>query len=318
MIAAAASSALILTVASQCARNMIQTASIASAAAAAAALQQGAVTSLSSSSSSSSSPTILDDLLSSTTTTARSSSDSNSIGDSLRKMNRADLLRVFAESRAPTPEELDEIICGSSDNAAGVMEWDGVLLDNNSKIMDLSSNVMTHALFGGIVLPWRLVGSGRKKKGMWKGKAFSSSSSASSRGKGVNRFGGRSSSTENNDDTAAQQQQQQQQQNDDSGFCRHGFEYSIQDSKLLPGTNSLRLVYSKYQSLPISLWHSMNDELRVVELNTSTSSTENNGNSNKEMVLIGMGWMGWSGGPLNCSPFLLERPRYTPLPTTSS
>lgn len=231
---------------------------------------------------------------------------------------------MFSESRAPTREELDEIICGnagstSDDDTAGVTEWDGILLDNNSKIMDLSSNTMTHALFGGIALPWRLVGSGRKKKGMWKGKAFSSSSSTtSSKGKGINRFGGGSSSSSSskNDDATAQQQQQQ---NDDSGFCRHGFEYSIQESKLLPGTKSLRLVYSKYQSLPISLWHSMNDELRVVELNTSTSSTtENNGNSKKEMVLIGMGWMGWSGGPLNCSPFLLERPRYTPLPTTTT
>lgn len=217
--------------------------------------------------------------------------------DRLRTMNREDLLRVFANSRAPTPSELSEWFSGEShgdgelpnerENENDLFEWDGVLLDNNGAIMTVVSNVMTHGLFGGIALPWRLTGASSKAKGRWKGKAFAkptSVSNSNSSGYGINRF--ESSSKDIKSKT----------------FQRHAFDYEIANSKLLPEDNNknnlcLRVNYAKYQSLPISLWASMRDELRVVDVDADKSN----------VVLIGVGSMGWSGGALNCSPFLLER-----------
>eukprot|EP00534_Pseudo-nitzschia_fraudulenta_P001820 CAMPEP_0201129408 /NCGR_PEP_ID=MMETSP0850-20130426/36856_1 /ASSEMBLY_ACC=CAM_ASM_000622 /TAXON_ID=183588 /ORGANISM="Pseudo-nitzschia fraudulenta, Strain WWA7" /LENGTH=267 /DNA_ID=CAMNT_0047398873 /DNA_START=131 /DNA_END=934 /DNA_ORIENTATION=- len=221
----------------------------------------------------------------------------------LKGMGREELLKVFSESRAPTPEELSEIICyrgnaernsekcgkSNDDNNNAICEWDGVLLDNNGKIMNLVSGLLTHGLFGGIGLPWRLMGPSSKAKGRWSGKAFGTLSSPGSPSVGTNRFVPAKS-------TAC--------------FRRHSFDFSISDSKLLPGTSSLRLEYKRHQSLPVSLWSSMVDEIRVVELlPRETTCNNENDSDNEDLVLIGMGWMGWSGGSLNCSPFLLEPSR---------
>lgn len=257
-IATATSSAIILVVASQCARNMIQTAGIRRDMA---TLEPESMPSLESGS---------------------------SPADSLRGMNRKDLLRVFASSRAPTAAELKQWFSSDENNDdESYCEWDGELLDNNGAFMTLVSKVVTHGLFGGIGLPWRLVGAPRKTKGHWNGKAFAKPEATGTSGRGINRFVSAASP---------------------SGFRRHVFEYEITKSDLLPGegSESLKLDYSKHQSFPTSIWGSMRDELRVVELPLDSNSK--NG-EDKDLVLIGMGSMAWSGGPLNCSPFLLERCR---------
>jgi hypothetical protein len=206
-----------------------------------------------------------------------SSDETTTTADRLRTMKRKDLLEVFANSRAPTLSELNEWFSCKG-------EWDAELLNNNSFIMNTSSSFMTHSLFGGIALPWRLVGKSSKAKGRWNGKAFGNA------GTGINRFLGK--------DVGG----------NPSSFLRHRFDYDIVQSKVLPkgdGGNdkssslALRLDYSRYQSLPLSLWASMRDELRVVEASMDED----------DILLIGMGWMGWSGGPLNCSPFMLKRRR---------
>jgi len=229
--------------------------------------------------------------------------------DQLQKLNRAQLLQLFLESKAPTPSELSEFIVCEHENGIAISDdddddddechgWNGILLDNNSKIMDLSSNIMTHTLFGGIGLPWRynMLGGGDnghqsnpKKRGMWNGKTFSSSkpSTTTIKGKGINRFV-MSSSIDNRETNEKENSTNNSNSNNNNNiFKRHEFDYSIEDSKLLPGTKSLQLKYANYQ-LPISLWYTMMDELRVIAIpgSTSTSST---------MILIGMGWMGWDG-----------------------
>lgn len=74
----------------------------------------------------------------------------------------------------------------------------------------------------------------------------------------------------------------------------HKFDMSIRASKLGSKDNSLILDYSKYQ-FPLSLWRTMMDEVRVVSL------------EGEPRVLIGLGYMAWSGGRWNSSPFLLYR-----------
>lgn len=112
-----------------------------------------------------------------------------------------------------------------------------------------------------------LFGKGRK----WNGKAFRANK------RGVNRF---HSKQINGTD------------------YQHEFDYSLEPSRI--GTShrsSISLCYSKYQ-FPLSLWHSMRDELKCVPVG--------NGDE-KVQVLIGFGSMSWSGGKLNASPFCLWR-----------
>jgi hypothetical protein len=271
VVVAAASSAILLTVASQCARNMIQTVDVRRRAAILPTMGDASCPAM---------PNPLASL--------SESSSADTTADRLRTMKRKDLLDVFASSRAPTPSELSEwFSCkgsekGENESTDEYCEWEAMLLDNNSFIMNASSSFMTHALFGGIALPWRLVGNSSKAKGRWNGKAFGTA------GRGINRFLGKDA------------------ENNPSSFRRHAFDYDIVKSKILPegdgndkNTLALRLDYSRYQSLPISFWASMRDELRVVEASMDED----------DIVLIGMGWMGWSGGPLNCSPFMAKRRR---------
>jgi len=79
---------------------------------------------------------------------------------------------------------------------------------------------------------------------------------------------------------------------------QHDFDYTIQESRIGSSKEpSVSLCYSNYQ-FPLSLWHSMTDELRSVPVG------DDNG---KVQVLIGFGSMSWSGGKLNASPFCLWR-----------
>ena len=107
----------------------------------------------------------------------------------------------------------------------------------------------------------RLFGRGRT----WNGKAFREG------GQGINRFYGNIAPCEE----------------------EHVFDYALQSSKLQPGTESIVLDYSPYQS-PFSLWKTMQDEVRVVPCLDGD-------------VLVGFGCMSWSGGMLNSSPFVLHK-----------
>jgi len=119
---------------------------------------------------------------------------------------------------------------------------------------------------------------GRGKK--WNGKAFlgakSEESVASSAG--INRF-------------------QSDNQSINNGITKnHNFDYSLQASVF--GNQSIRLKYAKHQSL-LSPWKTMNDEVRMLRI---PSSNKDDG------ILIGLGWMAWSGGSLNSAPFCLTQP----------
>ncbi len=247
-VARFAASAFVLTVASNCARNMLQTAQIRKQ------LNDN-------------SPAIenpLDNI----------SDKTSSISDCLQAMSRKQLLQVFAQGRAPTESELSEWF--SNNETTSYCEWDGKLLDNDGIIMNGSSEILTNQLFGGNLLPWRLLGKASKAKGRWKGKAFGGPTTPKG-GTGINRFRTKDGST----------------------FLRHSFDYEITESQVLQGGKAaLHLDYSKYQG-GLSLWWSMHDEVRVVDVK----------NDNDQSVMIGMGWMGWSGGALNCAPFLLLEQR---------
>ena len=250
-VAPAIASAFIFTLAGNCARNMLQTAEVRKLAIA------------------------NDSTCSIEPISNPLDGNEGSIADCLKTMNRKELLQVFANGRAPTPSELSEWFSCNDDEYC---EWDGALLDNNGIIMTQVSNFMTHQLFGGALLPWRLAS---RAKGRWKGKAFAKPTTLTA-GEGFNQFSG----SDTNKNSLL--------------FLRHKVDYDVMNSGVLNGEDNpaLRLDYWRYQSLPISLWWAMHDELRVVDSPQSS-----------EVVMIGMGWMGWSGGALNCSPFMLERPR---------
>ena len=117
-----------------------------------------------------------------------------------------------------------------------------------------------------------LFGTGNK----WNGKSFSSSSSSSSlkgNNKGINRFIIKGK---------------------DTPLKKHEFDFSFEESKIQPGTQSILLKYSRYQKLPISLWYTMKDEIRVLPVDCE-----------EEKIFLGMGCMAWSGGMLNAAPFCL-------------
>ena len=131
------------------------------------------------------------------------------------------------------------------------------ILLNNNVVLTTVSSILTNVFFG-----W-----GRR----WNGKAFYGGQI------GVNRF--RSKNNSCNMET------------------EHRFDYSIAPSRLDPTrSSSVNLIYSKYQNL-FSLWKTMVDELRVLQLPDECPIE----------VLICMGCMGWSGGMLNASPFCLWR-----------
>jgi hypothetical protein len=248
-----AASGVILILASQCARNMIQTARIAASA------------------SSSASPTPLpENSLPSITLDTVDVDDSKDTADCmddppravryLQSLTRPQLLELFASS---TPPHDLSVLNG---------EWNGLLLDNNGKIMTAVSNIMTHRLFGG---------------GMrWNGKQFSSYR-AKNGGNGVNRF---VTATDSSTTTTTTEQSISPKKIVEK---RHEFDYEIQDSKLYPGSQSIRLRYDHHH-VRLSPWHTMNDELRLVRVGEMDA-------------LVGMGCMAWSGGMLNAAPFCLWR-----------
>lgn len=83
---------------------------------------------------------------------------------------------------------------------------------------------------------------------------------------------------------------------------KHAFDCVIQDSRVLgdESSSSMLLDYNPYQGR-LSLWKTMVDELRILDITVYDDD-------NSEMdVMIGLGWMGWSGGRWNCAPFCLYR-----------
>jgi hypothetical protein len=73
---------------------------------------------------------------------------------------------------------------------------------------------------------------------------------------------------------------------------RHLFLYSLEPSLIDKSSLSLTLDYRPFSKF--SLWTTMRDELRLLPLPQSDYD-----------IMIGMGSMGWSGGHLNSSPFVL-------------
>ncbi|KAL7576299.1 hypothetical protein ACA910_018122 [Epithemia clementina (nom. ined.)] len=149
-------------------------------------------------------------------------------------------------------------------------EWNGLLLENNGWVLTQVTSFITNQLFG---------------RGMpWNGKAFDRSSR-----KGINRFVSRK---EGNGETVVLK-------------C-HEFGFSQEPSRLLmsvgpdesalTGSSCVALTYSPYHP-GLSLWKSMRDELRLVPLPSSSNV----------QILIGLGYMAWSGGIRNASPFCLWR-----------
>ena len=81
----------------------------------------------------------------------------------------------------------------------------------------------------------------------------------------------------------------------------HSFDIIKNPSRLVPTKQAFVLNYAPYHS-KFSLWNTMKDELLIVR---KPSKWDGKGG-----VLLGMGYMGWSGGYLNCSPFFLWIPRH--------
>jgi len=145
-------------------------------------------------------------------------------------------------------------------------EWDGLLLENNGLVMTKVGSFLSNTLFG----------RGRK----WNGKAFLGVNPEESLASGTNRF----------------LIQSDTQPSKTSIFNNHNFDYCLKASTF--GRQSIGLCYAKYQSL-LSPWKTMKDEVRVLRMPSSETTNENGG------ILIGVGWMAWSGGSLNCQPFCL-------------
>lgn len=97
-------------------------------------------------------------------------------------------------------------------------------------------------------------------------------------------------------------------------FTKHDFEYCLRESALgltTGNTNSntsLCLKYTNHQA-PLSLWYTMQDELRIVTLPKTVlaSTLSNEAQQQQQQVLLGIGYMAWSGGIWNASPFVLWR-----------
>jgi len=141
--------------------------------------------------------------------------------------------------------------------------WNGTLLENNGWVMTSVSKLLTNQLFS-------------RGDRRWNGKVFFAEEAT-----GWNRFETKDGRIEK----------------------EHKVDVSLGPSGMDSGDRfSVNLKYNNYQDY-LSLWRSMTDELRVLQL-------DNNPMVDGE-ILIGFGSMAWSGGKLNGSPFCLYR-RKTP------
>lgn len=134
----------------------------------------------------------------------------------------------------------------------------------------------------------RLFGMGRK----WNGKQFGKDPSSPQQG--INRFFPRGHRRPKGDRATTTTPPQE------TTITKHTFDMKILPSKLGAREMSLVLDYSRHQ-FPLSPWRTMMDEIRVVRVG------EGGGADEDARVLIGLGYMAWSGGKLNSSPFLLYR-----------
>jgi hypothetical protein len=127
----------------------------------------------------------------------------------------------------------------------------------------------------------------------WNGKKFGKDNSSPQQG--INRFFPRSHRRQKDDNITTFTIPQET-----TTITKHTFDMKITPSKLGAHEMSLVLDYSRHQ-FPVSPWRTMMDEIRVVPV------LEKGGGGDNAHVLIGLGYMAWSGGVLNSSPFLLYR-----------
>eukprot|EP00814_Leptocylindrus_danicus_P008043 CAMPEP_0116013582 /NCGR_PEP_ID=MMETSP0321-20121206/5807_1 /TAXON_ID=163516 /ORGANISM="Leptocylindrus danicus var. danicus, Strain B650" /LENGTH=234 /DNA_ID=CAMNT_0003483149 /DNA_START=63 /DNA_END=767 /DNA_ORIENTATION=- len=78
----------------------------------------------------------------------------------------------------------------------------------------------------------------------------------------------------------------------------HAFEYDSKGVSAIDGKQSMMLRYSSFHPF-ISPWHTMVDELRVLR------EPDEDGEG---AIMLCLGYMAWSGGCLNSSPFYLATP----------
>jgi len=335
--------ALALTVGGQCGRNMIQTARIIAQHQSHSSNSQSAIMvadnllSLPS----------LSSLTTTTTTTNNVNEDNNGVNDTemmtttttaivdaIKKMNRAQLLQLFLEgSTAPTSEtEL-------------YGDWDGCLLDNNSPFMTTVTSFITNILFAGRMTSSSFSSSSRTvwngKSFLPK------TGTLNNQRRGINRFRQTTTTTTPTELVAQQASIHDQDDtctnNGSNGtgnagasasfvaYQKHDFDYSLEESSFIQSSRqtkdgkidddnvdnsdtnsnnsnkSICLNYSNYRSTPLSLWYTMKDEVRFVNVPIPIPTIPGQQEPQQHSILIGLGSMLWSGGKLNCSPFLLWR-----------
>jgi len=336
--------ALALTVGGQCGRNMIQTARIIAQHQSHSSKSQSAIMvadnllSLPSLSSLTTTTTTTNnvnednngvndtEMMMTTTTTA--------IVDVIKKMNREQLLQLFLEgSTAPTSEtEL-------------YGDWDGCLLDNNSPFMTTVTSFITNILFAGRMTSSSFSSSSRTvwngKSFLPK------TGTLNNQRRGINRFRQTTTTTTPTELVAQQASIHDQDDtctnNGSNGtgnagasasfvaYQKHDFDYSLEESSFIQSSRqtkdgkidddnvdnsdtnsnnsnkSMCLNYSNYRSTPLSLWYTMKDEVRFVNVPMPIPTIPGQQKQQQQSILIGLGSMLWSGGKLNCSPFLLWR-----------
>lgn len=201
--------------------------------------------------------------------------------EELRTMKRKDLISLFLDCEHPG---INDLAVTSEKTNEDDWVYDGYLLDNGP-ILTTITNFITNVLFG---------------KGLrWLGKIyFSVKDNGSLLCIGKNRFC--------------------QKQKGDAGqkasramevvFDRT-FDYSIGQSALC-STPSLINRYSVHcNSSPMSLiWRGMVDELRVIPLSFNSvcnDEKQQQEETDRVILLLGMGYFTWSGGAWNSAPFCL-------------
>lgn len=250
--------------------------------------------------------------------------------EEVKSMKRKDLVNLYLSSSSSSLNKnkrktIEDFLCSTNTGrkSQGDGKWNGYLLDNNGWIMTSVASFMTQSLFS---ISHKNNNNNmfsllqRRRKNSWQGKQFilpseelksqkkkkksanDDSNLSSTVFVGVNRFLSSSSSSEDNDTNSSPNPSQYY-------YTQHQFVYSIKASKL-DGRPSIVLDYSKRNSW-LSPWKTMVDELREVEVIVTDDDDKKNfmkkRKSKKISVLLGMGSIGWSGGLLNCAPFILVR-----------
>jgi len=340
--------ALALTVGGQCGRNMIQTARIIAQHQSHSSKSQSAIMvtdnllslpSLSSPTTTTTTTNNMNEDNDDVNDTEMRMTTTTAIVDAMKKMNREQLLQLFLEgSTAPTSEtEL-------------YGDWDGCLLDNNSPFMTTVTSFITNILFAGRLTASSSFSSSSRTVWNGKS-FLPKTGTLNNQRRGINRFRqttttttttelvAQQSSINNQDDTCTNNCSNGKDNDGASSsfvaYQKHAFDYSLEESSFIQSSSktkdgkidddnvdnsdtksnnsnkSICLNYSNYRSTPLSLWYTMKDEVRFVNvpipIPTRPGQPEPQHPQQQQSILIGLGSMLWSGGKLNCSPFLLWR-----------